>query len=574
MKHADLKSNKLFKNLYNDFLGGVTSGIVAIPLALAFGVASGLGALAGLYGAIILCFVAALFGGAKPQISGPTGPMTVILAAAVATYPNNPEAIFTIIVMAGIVQVVLSMLNVAGMVKYVPYPVISGFLSGIGCIIILLQINPFFGADVIGSPVKSVMSYAGNIPDYDIQSTILGLLTLGIVFFTPQAVSRIVPAPLIALVIGTLITTIFNFNVDKIGEISSTLPTFAISGFSWAQLHDYLPLALTLGVIGAVDSLLTALVVDSLTKERHNPDRVLLGQGIGNALVGMFGGTVGAGATMRTVVNIKAGGVTRLSAIIHAVFLAALLLGAAPLVKNVPMAVLAGILIKVGSEIIDFKFIRVIKYAPKHDLYVMILVFLLTVFYDLIFAVGAGITLAALLFARQVTRETRVNIKEVYDREIMEIESEIEHASHHKIRIVHIHGVLFFGSINHMISQVEEQLGTKYLILNFESIPLLDISAVFALEDIIVNLKSHDIKVLIVLKCEELEKQLRSLGIIDEVKESNVFYDELEAIEKAKKHLKIKVCKEFIELKGDKASNTDLPSACNCLLGEEETQVD
>ncbi len=572
MKLADIKNSDFIKNFYNDFLGGLTSGIVAIPLALAFGVASGLGALAGLYGAIILCFTAALLGGAKPQISGPTGPMTVILAATVAAYPDNPQAIFTIIVMAGIVQIILSMMNVAGMVKYVPYPVISGFLSGIGFIIILLQINPFFGAEVIGSPVKSVMSYIGNIPNYDIQSAFLGVLTLFIVFFTPSKVNRVVPAPLIALIAGTLVTTIFNLNVDKIGEISSTLPQFAISGIDFSQIHDYIPIALTLGVIGAVDSLLTALVVDSLTKEKHDPDRVLLGQGIGNAITGMFGGTVGAGATMRTVVNIKAGGVTRLSAIIHAVFLAALLLGAAPLVKNVPMAVLAGILMKVGSEIIDFKFIRVIKYAPKQDLYVMILVFLLTVFYDLIFAVGAGITLAALLFARQVTRHTRVNVKEVHDKEIMEIESEIEHASKHKIRVVHIHGVLFFGSINHMISRVEESLGTKYLILNFESIPLLDISAVFALEDIIVNLKSHDIKVLIVLKCKELEEQLRSLGIIDEIRETNVFYDEIEAIEKAKNHLKLKVCLEYID---NKEKDTEaIPTSCNNLPDISESQIE
>ena len=246
---------------------------------------------------------------------------------------------------------------------------------------------------------------------------------------------------------------------------------------------------------------------------------------------------------MRTVVNIKAGGITKLSGVIHALFLTALLLGAAPLVKNVPMAVLAGILIKVAYDIIDVKFIRVIKYAPKHDLYVMILVFVLTVFYDLIFAVGAGITLAALLFARQITQETRVQVRQVQDREITEMESEIEHSSHYKIRVIHIHGIFFFGSINQIISRVEEQMGTKYLILNFESIPLLDISAVFALEDIIARLKAQDIKVLIVLKSEELENQLKKLGIIDEIKPANVFYDEIEAINRAKNYLKVKIIK-------------------------------
>ena len=570
MNPAGIKNNEFVKNIFNDFVGGITSGIIAIPLALAFGVASGLGALAGLYGAIILCFVAAIFGGAKPQISGPTGPMTVVVAAAITQYPHNPEIIFTIIFLAGIIQVILSMLNVAGMVKYVPYPVISGFMSGIGVIIILLQLNPLFGAEVIGSPVKSLFSYVGNIGDYNLQSTFLGILTLIIVFFTPKKIHKILPAPLIALVAGTLINVIFKFNVDVIGEISSTLPHLVVKPVDFIKLGEYLPLALTLGIIGAVDSLLTALVIDSLTKERHNPDKVMLGQGIGNAIAGLFGGIIGAGATMRTVVNIKSGGKTKLSGIIHAVFLAALLLGAAPLVKNVPMAVLAGILIKVAYDIIDIKFIRVIKYAPKYDLYVMILVFLLTVFDDLIFAVGAGITLSALLFARQVSKETKVQVKKIQDKEITEMESEIEHVSHHQIHVIHIQGVFFFGSINQVISRIEELIGTKYFILNFESIPLLDISAVFALEDIIARFKSQDIKVLMVLKCKDLENQLKSLGIIDEIQESNIFYDELEAIENAKKHLKLKVCLQYIEQKASEHEKTDLSHSCQDLQYEDE----
>lgn len=540
---SNIKSNKVLKTLYKDFMGGVTSGIIAVPLALAFGVASGLGALSGLYGAIILCFVAAIFGGAKPQISGPTGPMTVIVAAAIAKYAGNPEAVFIIIVMAGAIQVILSLINVGGMVKYVPYPVISGFMSGIGVIIILLQINPFFGAEVVGSPVKSILSYTDNFSNYDLQSAFLGVLTLIIVFFTPKLVRKFVPASLIALAAGTSITVFFNLNVDKIGEISSTLPKFALSHVNFTDFSNYLPIAATLGVIGAVDSLLTALVIDSLTREKHNPNKVLFGQGMGNFFAGMFGGIIGAGATMRTVVNIKAGGITKLSGIIHAVFLAGLLLGAAPLVKNVPMAVLAGILIKVAYDIIDVKFIKVIKYAPRHDLYVMILVFVLTVFYDLVFAVGAGVTLAALLFARQATMETKVQVTRVQDKKIMELEREIEHLSNYKIRVIHIDGVFFFGSTNQIVQRIEDLMGTKYLIINFESISHLDISAIFALEATIVNLKSRGIKVLIVLKSPELEEQLEKLGIIDEIKPANMFYNEIEAINQAKTYLKIKVVK-------------------------------
>ncbi len=544
MLYNIINKNNFLKTLLNDVLGGVTSGIVAIPLALAFGVASGLGPLAGLYGAIILCFFAAIFGGAKTQISGPTGPMTVVLASTVALYPSNPEIVFFIIILAGFFQILISFLKIASIVKYVPYPVISGFLSGIGVIIIILQLNPLLGAKVIGSPVKTLLSFPETYNHFNIESVILGLITLLIVFLTPKTISKIVPTPLIALVSVTLFSMAMGFQVDVIGEIATKLPDIAVSTFNWHNIKEYIPIALTLAIIGAVDSLLTALVIDSLTKEKHSPDKVLFGQGIGNAITGLFGGVIGAGATMRTVVNIKAGGTGKSSAIIHALFLSALLIGAAPLIKNVPLAVLAGILIKVAYEIIDVKFLKVINFAPKHDLVVMLIVFVLTVFDDLIFAVGVGVTLSALLFAKQATEKTRINVKNVYDAEIMKIESQIEHDSHHKIRIVHIDGVFFFGSVTQIVARVDELLGTKYLILNFESIPLLDISAIFALEDIIIKLKSQNIKVMIVLNCPELENQLQSLGIIGEVVTPvHVFYDEVEAINKAKRYLKIKATK-------------------------------
>ncbi|MDD3149885.1 MAG: SulP family inorganic anion transporter [Candidatus Gastranaerophilales bacterium] len=548
-----LNIKELLSILKGDLLGGLTSGIIAIPLALAFGVASGIGALAGLYGAIVLCFLAAVFGGASVQISGPTGPMTVIVASAIAMYPNDPKTIFTIIVLAGIFQILLSLTRLAGIVKYVPYPVISGFMSGIGSIIIILQSNPFMGANVIGSPINTIINYPNSISQLNYEALLLGLITLIIVFFTPQKINRIVPSALIALVVGTILNVKLGFNVSTIGEISSSIPKIIMPILSVKTLLTLIPISLTLAIIGAVDSLLTALVIDSVTKTKHNPDKVLFGQGIGNAIAGLFGGIVGAGATMRTVVNIKSGGRTRLSAIIHALFLVTLLAGAGVLVKNVPMAVLAGILMKVGSDIIDFKFIKVLKYAPRHDLYVMAIVYFLTVFYDLIFAVGAGITLSALLFAQRVAKQTSVDVKEVKDKVIRKLEKQIEVDTKHEIRIVHIEGQFFFGSATQIISHFDELLGTKYLILNYDSSSLMDISAVFALEDIIIRLKSQHIKVMLVINNKKIEEQLKNLGIIKQIGSKHLFYNEMDAIQKTKTYLKRKVKKKKLVNKNDEA---------------------
>lgn len=341
--------------------------------------------------------------------------------------------------------------------------------------------------------------------------------------------------------VGTVVSLFLNMEVDRIGIISQELPKFLMPVINFDNIQKLVPVALSLAVIGAVDSLLTALVIDSVTKTKHDPDKVMLGQGIGNAVSGLFGGLIGAGATMRTVVNIKAGAQERISAIIHSLFLAGLLLGAAPIAQHVPLAVLAGILIKVASDIIDFKFLKVLKYAPRHDLYVMAVVFLLTVFYDLIFAVGAGITLSAILFAKTAAENTQVGIKEVYDKDIAKIEKQIEDESHHKIRVVHISGQFFFGTTTQIVSHFDEQLGTKYLILNYETDSLMDISAIFALEDIIVRLQSQRIRVMMVVHSKEVEEQLRDLNILNQIGPKHLFYDEMDAISKAKKYLTRKI---------------------------------
>jgi SulP family sulfate permease len=300
-----------------DLFGGLTAGVVALPLALAFGVASGAGAIAGLYGAIALGFFAALLGGTPSQVSGPTGPMTVIAAAAVATFPGDLQAVFTVILIAGALQIVFGIIKLGVFVRYIPYPVISGFMSGIGVIIIMLQLHPLLGSDSVGSPLVALMELPRAVAGANGYSLLLAGLTMLIVFLTPARISSVLPSPLIALLSMSLLSATLSFPVQTIGEIPSGLPALVLPMFSAEKLPKIIAMAMALSVLGVIDSLLTSIVADSMTKERHDSNQELIGQGVGNMAAALIGGLPGAGATMRTVVNIKAGGTTRLSGMIH-----------------------------------------------------------------------------------------------------------------------------------------------------------------------------------------------------------------------------------------------------------------
>lgn len=541
MQNYTGRIRKLFSNFKGDLFGGITAAVIALPLALAFGVASGVGAAAGLYGAIFVGLFASIFGGTKPQISGPTGPITVVVAAIVASHPGNFKLIFATILLAGLFQILLGISKVGNFIRFVPYPVISGFMSGIGVIIIILQINPLLGLETQGTPIKTILNLGEVFGKFNLQSLILGLATLLIVFRTPAKIGRMVPPSLIALVSITIASVLLGFNVNRIGEIPTGLPAFEFPVISLEEIVIIIPLAITVAILGSVDSLLTSLVSDSLTKQTHNSDKELIGQGIGNTVSGMFGGIAGAGATMRTVVNIKTGGKTPLSGIIHGIFLLVLLLGAAPLASHIPMAVLAGILIKVGFDIIDYKFMKVINHAPRRDLAVMILVFVLTVFDDLIFAVGAGIVLSCLLFASRISQKFKITIDDYKQTTNQEYEEHIEELSKYKIRMVNIDGEFFFGSASRVLTRVDDLLGTEYLIINCEAIPDMDISAVFALEDIIVRMRDQGIKVFLVLAGKDVTKHLLRLGVMKLIGRDNIFYDKCKAVQKARDMISDKV---------------------------------
>ena len=521
-----------------DLLGGLSSAIVALPQALAFGVATGFGAGAGLWGAIILCFVAGVLGGRVPLVSGITGPATIVLASVMSALNANMEIIILVIVLAGILQIILALTSLPTIVKYVPYPVISGFMNGVGIIIILMQLNPLIGHPVMSNTVLSITEFFKNIASVNFHALFIGVITLVIVFGVPKRFNKIIPSQVIALVVCTLISMKLGLHIEKISEISISFPELSIPNFNIRDIITYFHYSVTLAIILSSESLLTLLVADSLLKTQSSSKTVLLGQGIGNIVCSLTGSLPGSAATMRTVAAINAGSTTRITAIISPLILLILLFKFSGFVAEIPLAVLAGIFIKIGYDIIDVKLLKVIKYAPKDDLYILGVVFLLTVFYNLIVAVGAGIVCAALLYAKRTADSAKLVHKTVYDKDIVKLEQLLDRDYKHKIRVVHIDGQFFFGSATQLISKFEDVWGTKYLILDYPSDALLDISAIFALEDIIIRLQSQKINIILVLSNKEVYKQLCEHKILAQIGEDKVFYTEAEAIDFAKKCLR------------------------------------
>lgn len=512
-----------------DLLGGITAGIIALPLAIAFGVSSGLGATAGIYGAVIVGLLAAIFGGTPTQISGPTGPITVVVASIVALNLNSPQYIFAAIFLSGIFQIIFGLAKLGKFVNFIPYPVISGFMNGVGITIILLQINTFLGIDFSGTPIENAVMAIKSFQTANIQSLLLGILTLMIVFFTPKKLANIIPAPLIAILLGTVTALYFNFNVSTIGEIPRNFPTLTFPVINLSEIETIIPIALTIAVLGSIDSLLTSLVADSMTRTKHNSNKELIGQGIGNMTAALFGGLASCGATMRTAVNIKNGGRTRFSGVIHSVFLILVIVFFAPFAAKIPLSVLAGILIKVGISIIDYKFIKLIKIAPRNDLLVMFLVFAITVFDDLILAVGIGVVLSSILFAANVARQTDIKLVGL---ENSDSQNFIDDDTKNKVVVMHIDGTLFFGSASQIITRIDDILDNKTVIIDCSNIKTIDISAVFALEDLILTLKSKQVGVIIVFNNRNIAALTLKLGLRKHIKYKEIVFTTDEALDK------------------------------------------
>jgi SulP family sulfate permease len=589
-----------FTHFKGDMFGGITAGIVALPLALAFGVSSGLGPSAGLYGAIFVSFFAALFGGTNTQISGPTAPMTavsmVVIAGIVAAFDGDVSkalpAILTIFLLAGLMQIGLGFIGLGKYIKYIPYPVVSGFMTAIGVIILVTQILPSVGyypkedtafvtqfkpqaEEIILDNILTEEAGEGILVLEDFRETVkraelvtqeqiliesqtlaskeasgvIGamkvlpralkninwlelLLALGtiLIIYGFKRITKAIPSTLVALLVMSGIAIGFKLNYRPIEEIPSGLPIPNLeifTGFSLGSITPYIFTALTLALLGAIDSLLTSVVADNMTKTKHKPNKELIGQGIGNSIGAIFGGIPGAGATIRTVVNINAGGKTRLSGMMAGVLLLFILLALGPVASQIPAAVLAGILITVGIGVMDYKGLKAIPNIPRTEVIIMLIVLVLSSVWNLVYAVGIGLVIASLMFMKKIGDLTAERSSvESFDRsKAWPDEVDFPENLKDKVFIKHIRGPLFFGSTSYfqqLVNQIPDSTST--IIIRMGRMQYIDQSGLYALEDVLVDLVKEGKKVLLVKIVPQPRYMMERIDIIpDLIPEEQIF---------------------------------------------------
>jgi SulP family sulfate permease len=594
---------KLFSNIRGDAFGGLTAGIVALPLALAFGVSSGLGPSAGLYGAIFLSFFAALFGGTNTQISGPTAPMTavsmVVIAGIIAANDGDINkalpAILTVFLLAGLLQMGLGFLGFGKYIKYIPYPVVSGFMTAIGVIILVTQILPAIGyypkeddsyvekfkpqaeeiilenilkeeageGILVLEDFKETIARAENTTQADIlkesktlaannSSGVLGaikslpravkninwlelILALSTIFiiYGFKRITKAVPSTLVALVVVSGVAFGFGLDYRPIEEIPTGLPIpnlEIITGFTFGSITPYIFTALTLALLGAIDSLLTSVVADNMTKTKHQPNKELIGQGIGNSIGALFGGLPGAGATIRTVVNINSGGKTKLSGMIAGLVLLVILLALADIASQIPAAVLAGILITVGIGVMDYKGLKAIPSLPKDtkigplkvssEVIIMLVVLVLSSLWNLVYAVGIGLIIASLMFMKKIGDLTaeRSNVKSLKQEKAWEDEADFPEKLKEEVFIKHVKGPLFFGSTSEF-QQLSQQIPTtaQTVVIRLGRMQYMDQSGLYAMEDVLIDLRSKKINVLFVGLLKQPRYMMERIDIIPDL---------------------------------------------------------
>ena len=593
-----------FKHLKGDLYGGITAGIVALPLALAFGVSSGLGPSAGLYGAIFVSFFAALFGGTNTQISGPTAPMTavsmVVVAGIVATFngdiANALPVILGVFLLAGIMQIGLGLLGLGKYIKYIPYPVVSGFMTAIGVIILVTQILPSVGyypkedavfvdqfkpyaeeiildnilKDEAGEGFLVLENFEETITraNYITQEQILkesqvlagkeASGVFGALKVLPRALQKInwmefilalatiiiiygfkrittkVPSTLVALVVMTVVAIVFGLDYRSIEEIPSGLPVpnFRIfTDFSLSGISPYIFSALTLALLGAIDTLLTSVVADNMTKTKHAPNKELIGQGIGNSIAALFGGIPGAGATIRTVVNIKAGGKTRLSGMMAGLMLLIVLLALGPIASQIPAAVLAGILITVGIGVMDYKGLKAIPFMPKPEVIIMLVVLVLASVWNLVYAVGIGLILASLMFMKIIGDMTseRSKVSALNQDKELPDNLTLSETITERIALKEIKGPLFFGSTSEF-QQLAQQIpdASSIIIFKMGLMPYMDQSGLYAMEDLLIDLVKQGKKVMLVQLLKQPKHMLECIDIIPALIPTDQLFESIE----------------------------------------------
>ena len=486
-----------------------------------------MGATAGLYGAIAVGFFAAVFGGTRSQISGPTGPMTLAMAVVVTSHADTLAEAFTIVMLAGLIQVLLGVLRIGRFVTYTPYSVISGFMSGIGIIVILLQISPLLGAPSSGGSgldsLKAIPAIAGDI---NLQAVAVAAATLAVGVLWPRQLGRYLPPTLVAIVAGSVLGIFLLTGAPVIGEIPTGLPNLQIPVLSLGFLADAVQPAVIIALLGSIDSLLTSLIADSLTRTQHNPNRELVGQGIGNMASGLVGGLPGAGATLGTVVNLRAGGRTQVSGALRAAILLGLVLGLGRYVEAIPLAVLAGILVKVGWDIIDWRFLTRVHRVPRDHLIVMAITLALTVFLDLVTAVAIGLIAAGMAGARQLERlelDSVVSVPMLDQTFFPDQAGDDDDADPFAARVglVALRGRFSVASSNSLVSVIGADIRDhEVVIFDFSNAVHLDDSAAMVIERMIEIAAEENTEAIVMGLSGTVEKNLQALNILRRVPEN------------------------------------------------------
>jgi SulP family sulfate permease len=449
--------------------------------------------------------------------------------------------------LGGLFQIGFGILRLGKYIELVTHPVVSGFMTGIGVIIILLQFGPLLGHATDSKPLVAAQSIPNYINTFDLNSLLLGLITLAVVYGVPKflpKVNKLAPSPLVALLIGTAAYLLFlpAGSTPVIGNIPTGFPEFRYPTIEPDLMLKMIASGLTLAGLGAIDSLLTSLVADNVTRTQHKSNRELIGQGIGNTISGMFGGLPGAGATMRTVVNVKAGGRTPISGALHAVILLAIVLGAGSLASDIPKAVLAGILIKVGTDIIDWDYLKRLKTAPKAGIVIMLTVLIITVSIDLLLAVGVGMVMASFLFMQRITDMQIASMKAVrtpgddsqYERALSSAETEIMNQADGKIVLFHMSGPMSFSSAKALVRRHAATVDYDIMLLDLSDVPNIDFTTSRALEDIITDTISAGRHIFLVGACESVCTTLEQQGITDHFETGNMYQNRLDALLHAK----------------------------------------
>jgi sulfate permease, SulP family len=508
-----------------DFTGGLTAAVVALPLALAFGVASGAGPMAGLTGAIVLGLLAALFGGTPTQVSGPTGPMTVIMTAVITLLvgrygqSSGLAMAFTVALLAGGFQVLFGLMKLGQYITMMPYTVISGFMSGIGAIIVVLQLPPLLGVSLAG-PIPTILArLPWAVAHLNPTALAVGLASFALVMLYPKRWNFLLPAPLVALVVvsGVSVLWLPSGALPRLGAMPTGFPELQWPQVGWGDLRTLGGFALTLAVLGSIDSLLTSMVADNITRSQHDSDQELIGQGIGNMASALLGGLPGAGATMRTVTNVQAGGRTRLSGMVHALVLLLFTLGAGSLASPIPHAVLAGILLKVGLEIIDWSFMARAPLLSLRSTGLTWLVLLLTVFWDLITAVVVGVFLANILTIKRHSELQRQAMRARSGgddhHDLIPEEQELLRQAGDQLLLLQLSGPLSFGASKYLTQLLRSSTNFHTLVLDLSEVPLLGVTAALAIEAICFDCRDQKRQVYIVTATDQPRERLHRLKV-------------------------------------------------------------